>query len=97
MSCTGLPARGVLPWTGEGDPGVGGAPGVGEGHLESGRSGTHYTGDGAWDTASECILHTHTHTHTHAHSTCKVCGFCKSSLNGFPLHVICDNFELRPY
>ena len=64
MSCTGLPARGVLPWTGEGDPGVGGAPGVGEGHLESGRSGTHYTRDGAWDTASECILHTHTHTHT---------------------------------
>ena len=62
MSCTGLPGRGVLPWTGEGDPGVGGAPGVGEGHLESGRSGTHYTGDGARDTASECILHTHTHT-----------------------------------
>ena len=65
MSYIGLPVRGVLPWTGEGDPGVGGAPGVREGHLESGRSGTYYTGDGAGDTASECILHTHTHTHTH--------------------------------
>ena len=35
-----------------------------EGLLEWGRSGTHYTGDGARDTAAECILHTHTHTHT---------------------------------
>ena len=87
MSCTGLLATGILLRTGEGDLGAGGASGVGEEWYPL------YWGWGR-DTAAECILHTHTHTHTQ--SKCKVCGVCKSSLNGFPLYVICDSFELCP-
>lgn len=73
MSCTGLLGTGASPWTGEGDPGGSGAPGVGE----EGYPALCWAGGAA----SKCTLS------THVRSRCVVCGFYTSSLSGSPLHL----------